>query len=503
MMKRTFAMLLALVMVLSLLPMNVVAESIAETNTAYAEPLAQHAHAASGDAHICEHCVAAGKTGTAAVPQWQALTGTTLPTASGHYYLTGDITVTNKDLTNADVVLCLNGYTVTASSGKRFYTMKQGAKLTVLDCTAKTVTPENEDDTGYRAGKLVCSTDYGFMFENNSANDAVLTWYDGILTGGRKNGTGGLMSVQGVADVYFYGGQVQDNRTGGAPIYLSGTNNTFYAENTAFIGNASAGTGGLISGYNAPVTMKNCLVKGNSAASTGGVFAGTNALKITLEDCTFIGNTATSNGGVFNGKGGYFKAKNCTFTGNSAIDYSVIAGTGSGVQVELDSCRITDNRCVNSSGAVFVPNNSTPLTVKGNTYIYGNTRQDGSQANVHLQNDANGNYPVLTVGGLTTGAKIGINLSSTRLANSKVLSKALGGSMTRAQVIEYFYSDDASYMIDLADDKLVLAQGHVHTAHLSGCADSSCIGHENNLYLPWTDGTSLPTSGSRSGRAHV
>ena len=498
MLKRSFAMLLAIVLVLSLLPLNVIAESTAQKNTAYTEPLAQHNHAASGDAHICEHCVAAGKTGSDAVPTWTALTGTSLPTTSGHYYLTGNVTVTNKDLTNADVVLCLNGYTVTAASGKRFYTLKQGARFTVLDCTAKTVTPENEDDTGYRAGKLVCSTDYGFMFENNSANDAIFTWYDGILTGARKTATGGLMSVQGTADVYFYGGEVRDNNTGtgGSPIYLASANNSFHAEDTAFIGNTSGGTGGLISGYKAPITLKNCLFEGNTATSNGGVFNGTDSLQITAENCTFTGNRAGTNGGVFNGKGGYFKAKNCTFTGNSAKDYSVICGTGSGVQVVLDSCRITGNSCTNNSGAVFVPNSSTPLTVKGNTYIYSNTRKNGAQGNVHLQNDNNGNYPVLTVSGLTSGAKIGVNLSSDRLNNSKILSKTLSGSLTRAQVIEYFYSDDAAYMIDLENDKLVLSQGHVHTAHLSGCTDTGCTGHENKLYLPWTDETKLPTSGS-------
>lgn len=501
MLKRTLAMLMVIVTVLGLLPLNVIAESTAQKNTAYTAPLTQHAHAASGDAHICEHCVAAGKTGDAAKPNWQALTGTALPTTSGHYYLTGDITVSSKDLKNADVVLCLNGYTVTAASGKRFYSMKQDGKFTVLDCTAKTVTPENQDDTGYRAGKMVVSTDYGFMFSNDSGNNAVLTWYDGILTGGRKAATGGLMSIQQSADVYFYGGEVRDNNTGtgtaNGPIYLAGGSNTFHAENTAFIGNRSAAKGGVFTAAGAAVVeLENCLFKDNSAVTSGGVFNGDNGLKVTARNCTFTNNDAATSGGVFSGKGGWFKAYGCTITGSDSKDYSAIAGVGGGVQVLLDSCRITENTATGNSGVVFVPNSSTPLTLSGNTYIYGNTRKDGVQGNIHLQSDNNGNYPVVTVSGLTAGAKIGINVNSVRLEASKVLSKALGGALTRAQVIEYFYSDDTAYMIDLADDKLVLAQGHVHTSHLTTCADQNCTGHDNVLYLPWTDPNSLPTSGN-------
>ena len=309
------------------------------------------------------------------------------------------------------------------------------------------------------------------------------------------------MSVQQSCDVHFYGGEVRDNSTGtgtaGGPIYLTGSGNTFHAENTAFIGNPSATRGGVFVGSAAAVVeLENCLFKDNSAGSNGGVFCGDNGLKVTARSCTFENNDATTAGGVFYGKGGFFKAYSSTITGSNAKDYSAVAGTGGGIQVLLDSCRITDNAASNASGAVFVPNSSCPLTVSGNTYIYGNTRKDGVQGNIHLQNDNNGNYPVVTVSGLTTGAKIGINVNSARLEKSKVLSKALGNALTRAQVIEYFYSDDTAYMIDLADDKLVLSQGHVHTAHLSACTVDGCTGHENALYLPWTDPEKLPTSGN-------
>ena len=96
-MKKLIAQLLAMVMVLSMLPMSIWAEgqSTAEKNTAYTAPLTQHDHLASGDAHVCEHCVAGAKTGAEAIPEWKpvAANATTLPTTAGHYYLTGNITV--------------------------------------------------------------------------------------------------------------------------------------------------------------------------------------------------------------------------------------------------------------------------------------------------------------------------------------------------------------------------------------------------------------------------
>ena len=72
--KRLFAMMLVLVMVLSMLPTGVLAEgaeqTMAEKHTLYTVQ-ASHDHVAN-DAHICEHCVAAGKTGDDAKPTWIA-----------------------------------------------------------------------------------------------------------------------------------------------------------------------------------------------------------------------------------------------------------------------------------------------------------------------------------------------------------------------------------------------------------------------------------------------
>ena len=469
MMKRTFAMLLAVALVLGLLPMSAVAEQL---NTAYTAPLEQHEHAPSGDAHICEHCVAAGKTGAEATPEWKAWDSTknTLPNADGHWYLTGDMTVKAVTLSNKNVVVCLNGYTVTATTGERFYTLQTGAVLTVLDCTAKTVTPDESvpNDTGYRAGKLTGSTNTAIMLSNN--HNAQLYWYDGILSGNNKS-TGAVMSIQGTAQVHMYGGEVRNNTsTSGACIYLGSNKNVFEAECVNFIGNTAAGNGGVIqNSYKGTVVLKDSLFQGNSA----------------------------NVGGVYYGSGGSLTATGCTFTGNSAKDYSVICGSGGGIAVTLDSCRITDNTCTGTDdGAVYVPNSGASLILKGDTYIYGNKNTAGEASNVYFKYSANNDSPVFTINGLTSGTKVGVRVSAERLAATKVLSKAVNGGLTRGQATAYFSCDNGSYIVDLVDDKLTLVQGHAHANHMDSCAVTGCTGHDSKIYLPLSAADPFPTSGS-------
>ena len=84
-MKKILSAILAIVLVLSMVPAVVTAEA--------------GTHSAD---HVCEKCGASAT--------WTAWTSkTTLPT-SGHYYLTGDVTVSNQTVAS-NLCLCLNGYT--------------------------------------------------------------------------------------------------------------------------------------------------------------------------------------------------------------------------------------------------------------------------------------------------------------------------------------------------------------------------------------------------------
>lgn len=503
MMKRSLALLLAMVMVLSMLPMSIWAEgqSTAEKNTAYTAPLTQHDHLASGDAHVCEHCVAGTKTGAAAIPEWKpvAANATQLPDKEGHYYLTGNITVKGETLTNTDVVICLNGYTVTAASGERFYTMNEGAKVTVLDCTAKTVTPENENDTGYRAGAMTGATNAAFMLNST----AQLTWYDGILSNNsRSTSYGGAFVIQGTSAVKVYGGQISGNSAkNGGVAFLANNKCSLYAE-SAYINNNRAENGGVVSipsWASGVIAFKNCTISGNTATANGGAFYHEGSsyaagVQLTATGCTFTGNSATATGGVFCGKGGYFTATDCTFTGNSATDHAVISGQGNQVTVTLDGCTLKNNTCAGNNGqdgAVYMSNSTTPLYIQGATYIYDNKNSDSKQANVYLRKE--NNNPMITIGsaGLKSGALIGITMPNDRLAAQPYASATLNGKLTEQQVAQIFLCDDNKYEAVLDGDRVKIreaGEGHKHCV----CGVKGCTAHDQVKCQPWTKTDTMP-----------
>ena len=88
--KRVLALLLSLVLTLSCLPQAVMAEGETQTEAVQNTPATVaetvvHTHT---DSHVCEDCE--GTTWTA----WEKTTE--LPTAAGHYYLTGNVTVSKR-----------------------------------------------------------------------------------------------------------------------------------------------------------------------------------------------------------------------------------------------------------------------------------------------------------------------------------------------------------------------------------------------------------------------
>ena len=103
--KRLLSLMLALMMVLSMLP--VVGVSAEGT---------EHVHCLCGEettkGNTCEECK------TEAVV-WEATDS--LPTADGNYYLTGDVSAAAQFLNNNEKIsLCLHGHKVTSAAGKKF-----------------------------------------------------------------------------------------------------------------------------------------------------------------------------------------------------------------------------------------------------------------------------------------------------------------------------------------------------------------------------------------------
>lgn len=448
-MKRFLAMLLAVVMVVSLLPVGVLAEGSgtpapqaegekSKLHTTYTvQPSHDHSATAGVDAHICEHCVAKGLTGDAAKPAWTAWSGTTLPKTTGHYYITGNLSNMTKaqiDSGSEDIVICLNGKTLTVKDWNNFYQLGGSNKVTILDCTA------HEENGNYVAGKLYGATQATVMMAYSKSTRAVFTMYDGIITNstrkessGIKNG--GAIAMQGACTVNLYGGEISNCRANnGAAIFI---------QNTA-----------------ATLNIDGAVIKDNTAIT------GASAI---------YGNTDTWTG-----------------AGNNTITIKNAVITGNETETAGDTCL----------GAIYVNNanqDDASLTFGGNCQITGNTDKDGKEYNLFLHNSA-GKQMKFAVDGLSSDSKIGVRVAGDRLsaADGLTISKTLG-----ADCSGNFQCNNSTHQVAYENNVLVLKQrdGHIHKACKGAdkCSASACT-HTDIAYEPWGDNqsewTSLPASGS-------
>ena len=188
MMKRWMAVLIVLVMLITMLPVQLVA---AETKT-------------HTDGHICSAQCAGGAV------TWTAWTSSnSLPADSGHYYLTGDVTLSTK-ITVAkgkDITICLGGYDITVKSDATGNPYISG-KLTIADCTAY-----YDAEGKYVSGKITGSVNGDGGLFNVRGSGGVLVLEGGTLTGNNGTNSGGAISLQGSGSgvFYMYGGEITGN----------------------------------------------------------------------------------------------------------------------------------------------------------------------------------------------------------------------------------------------------------------------------------------------------
>ena len=205
---------------------------------------------------------------------WQkwAKTNTTLPTTTGYWYLTGDMTVTGESSVGADqkVVLDLNGKTVSRAGGRIYNVFNTGSSLVVTDSTAAgngtakvTGTSANSglgiyvrsgDATWIRgvldttAATTTHASQGGVSVWIN--NGRTFTLYGGTILGGvpTKCNNGGTIEVSSGGAMEMYGGTVvgsnaPDNALNGAAINNTGS---FKMYGGTVQGGTTKGVGGAI-----------------------------------------------------------------------------------------------------------------------------------------------------------------------------------------------------------------------------------------------------------------
>jgi len=391
--------------------------------------------------------------------------------AGGNYYLADEtVTLTKEAYLNEGVTLnlCLNGHTLTSTSGTAgISTYRNATKETVVnvyDCTA------NTDSNGvYHAGTITGmhnqSTGNGggaFMVRPNST----LNFYDGIITDCSAAVGGGAVFINGTANIYggeFINNQAVSGATSkqGGAIFLN-EQGTLTVENAKFTDNTTPyGAGGAIyaSGI---LTVKNTEFTGNSAPKgSGGAISYTGKKTISLEDCTFTGNNSRS---------------------ASAINL----GT-SGLTATLKNVTVTGNTNVTGFGAVNAVGGVASLKLEGKVIICENS--GNGKDDLHLQKGT----VVVDVSALTSGSKLTVDMQDTRIeAEQMIFSTA-----SDQNKIAYFTSGDAAYLVGIDQENqlyLMPAVKHIHCV----CGKTDCTDetHEQISYTAWTDPTSMPATGN-------
>jgi len=277
--KRILALLLVLAMVITCLPLAVVAEE----NQGSQPVVTAHTDAA----HKCEHCEQA--------LAWTAWDGTTVLTDGGHYVLTADTMLAAPvELTAGSYVICLNGFALSGSPS--LFLLSGTAELTVVDCTART------EEEKYVAGQLTGATSGAVQLKG----DAKLTVYDGIFTGNAYTGTastegGGAIYANDNAQVNILGGEIS--------------------------GNSSAKYGGAIFARNyAKINLKDTVITGNTSQIASALY-GTGGVEYTVTDTVITGNIGTNTSAAGYSAALFMSGSALKFTASGKV---VIAGNTMG-----------------------------------------------------------------------------------------------------------------------------------------------------------------------------
>ena len=170
------------------------------------------------------------------------------PTETGNYYLDANITLTARPEIAGDVVVCLNGKTVTSTAELTTLKMKANSKLTITDCTGTGVltnstAPKKSGGIIYNDQVATLNIYAGTLTAPNDATSGgAIYWgggelniYGGTIEGGKVTNRGGALNIAGTAEgtvCNMYGGTVKggenanaNEANGGGAIRIGGNNN--------------------------------------------------------------------------------------------------------------------------------------------------------------------------------------------------------------------------------------------------------------------------------------
>ena len=320
------------------------------------------------------HCLCYGKTQGCnhETVKWQAWESTTsLPTASGHYYLLSDVNLAVRASISGEVYICLNGKTVTAPENNRHILIYAGSALSISDCQG--------------GGKLTGGNNtYGGSVNVNRMGTFNL--YGGTIIGNRSrpeggDGLGGAVYIQAgkageAGGIFnFYGGTITGNEAyaGGAVHLAAGEEEPSQAGQVNIFG-------GTISGNKAGTTAVNAEGKTITYGGSGAaVYVGKYG-QILMQDGTITENKGLSYGGTIylNGAAGQFTGGKITGNTSQKDGGGLYAVSSSEVQIG-GTIQISDNKVSSGAGGGFGAAGKSQIKMTGGT-VSGNYAVQGGGA---------------------------------------------------------------------------------------------------------------------------
>lgn len=304
--------------------------------------------------------------------EWSS--GDSLPTSTGNYYLTKNVTLSTGQPITGDVTLCLNGYKIKAAPG-----VTVNGTLTITDCVGSgSIVGADKQLTGVKiqnnAGTLNLYGGTIKDFAKGVENSGTFNMYGGTIT---KNSQG----VSNTGTFNMHGGTITGNSgtCNGAGVSndgsftMSGGDITY---NTASKNSNNNGYGGGVCN-NGSFEMAGGTIKGNEAKQCGGGVYNNNHFEMT--GGTIEQNTAKNYGG-----GGVYSGSNSTYIyggriTNNAYSFGgdVYAASGKGVHLKgnvtiggdrsngllTNTVHYIDGALDGSAIRLFVPGGTTNDTV--------------------------------------------------------------------------------------------------------------------------------------------
>ncbi|MBR4864617.1 MAG: hypothetical protein IKU07_08570, partial [Oscillospiraceae bacterium] len=402
---------------------------------------------ANGVDSICSHC--------GELVHWNPYSGDSIAKAAGHYYLPSDITAKNQfsvthETKDYEVVLDLNGHTVTKASG-RFALVSEGESLTVMDSVGggRICAPGSNGINGgvvmvssggrfnLKAGTLeLLKTDVksgygGVVYMSGSAS--VFNMDGGTLTGGvvysknsEANGCGG--------NLYVYGGtfnMTAGTITGGQAYGAS------YEENGETV--TTKGLGGNIyitTGSRVNITG-GTVENGYTDAYGGNIYCLGNGAVVNLSGVRVVGGTALTRGGNIHADGGTLILDGDTYVGNGIAGTESKVGYGGNIAMyggELTLKNATvEKGTANGGGNCYIYRDSV-LTVEETAVIReGTARTNGG--NLWISRYVSGNtvkIPTVNIFGSVVEGKLAEGATGTdnnMVANAGVAVNIAGGTL--------------------------------------------------------------------------